>query len=78
MKLNNNKFELLSYSFTKNNNKVLLNELPFQNELNMYIASDETIMPSSLVRDLGVYWDNDLNWNSHYNIIVKKSKQLCA
>ena len=79
MELNNDKFELLSFNlFTNNPNKILLQELPFQTYLNVYSASDFVIVPSTLVRDLGVYFDEKLNWAGHYNIILQKAKKMCA
>ena len=79
MELNNDKFELLSFNLSTNNpNKILLQELPFQTYLNVYSASDFVIVPSTLVRDLGVYFDEKLNWAGHYNIILQKAKKMCA
>ena len=79
MQLNRDKFELLCFSLgTNKSNKVLLNELPFQQCFNTYLASDVTIEPTSPVRDLGVFIDNNINWSNHYNIIVKKAKRMCS
>jgi hypothetical protein len=79
MELNNDKFELLCYNLgTVNSNQNLLKELPFQNDLRNYNASDKTIEPVSLVRDLGIYIDKNINWKDHYNIITKKAKQMCG
>ena len=79
MKLNSTKFELLSFNLDTNNpNKILLQELPFQTYLNVYFASDFLIAPSPLVRDLGVYIDEKLNWAGRYNILIQKAKKMCA
>ena len=79
MQLNRDKFELLCFNFGSNkSNKILLNELPFQNDLNSYLASEVIIEPSSTVRDLGVFMDKELNWSSHYNTICRQAKKMCG
>ena len=44
----------------------------------MYFASDFAIFPSPLVRDLGIFIDEELNWSGHYNIVLQKAKKMCA
>ena len=83
MALNKNKFELLSYNLsTKSSdqlaNQFLMKELPFQTGLLAYSAEDIIIEPSPLVRDLGIYINEKLDWTSHYNIIVNKAKRMCG
>lgn len=79
MQLNNDKFELISYKlFNPNNNLKLLKELPFQSDLQTYVAVNLEIFPSTYVRDLGVYVDNLLSWSEHYHVIYNKCKRLCA
>ena len=79
MKLNTDKFQLLRFTFgTKNLDDAWLYELPFQNDFFNYSASDIAIEPTSSVRDLGIFIDNELSWNNHYNIIVKRAKKMCG
>ena len=77
MELNSNKFKLLSYNLqTKNSNQLLMKELPFHTESIIYSAEGITIEPSPLVRDLGIYINEKLDWTNHYNIIVSKAKRM--
>ena len=80
MQLNAEKFEFLSHKLDKENfNQLALQELPFFNEYKIYKASNNIeILPSQTVRDLGVHIDVKLNWNAHYDILIKKCKQLCG
>lgn len=79
MKLNEEKFELICFSLgTNKSNQDLLGELPFQHDFYNYLASDVTIEPTSPVRDLGIFMDKDMNWSSHYSVIAKKAKKMCA
>ena len=77
MELNSKKFELLSYNLqTKNSNQLLMKELPFHTDAMIYSAEGITIEPSPLVRDLGIYINEKLDWTNHYNIIVTKAKRM--
>ena len=77
MQLNQDKFKLLLFDLaTSNANLKLLNELPFNNHYHSYSASDFEILPSEYVRDLGVFLDNQINWNIHYHTIYQKSKRI--
>ena len=77
MELNSKKFELLSYNLqTKNSNQILMKELPFHNDSMIYSAEGITIEPSPLVRDLGIFINEKLDWTNHYNIIVTKAKRM--
>ena len=50
----------------------------FSQNLANYVAADLIIEPSMVVRDLGVYMNQKMNWSSHYSIIIKKSKRMCG
>ena len=76
MELNKDKFELLTHKFVNSPNLNLLNELPFKNSFGTYSAENIDIHSSSTVRDLGIFIDDKLNFNQHYSIIAKKSKQI--
>ena len=78
MVLNKNKFEYISHKLsTDNQNLKLLKSLPLYNEHMTYKASGcIDIPPSTWVRDLGVYVDNELNWDHHIFTITKKAKQI--
>ncbi len=80
MELNSKKFEFIAHKlFPDSPNQKALKELPFYHDFFTYIVSDNLIVyPSEYVRDLGVYIDGNLNWNFHYNQIIKKAKQICA
>ena len=80
MVLNKNKFEVLSHrlSTKKSANLTLFKELPFSESPYMYYADTLPLYCTNLVRDLGIFFDNELSWNSHLNIIHKKSKQLSS
>ena len=78
MVLNKNKFEYISHKLsTDNKNLKSLKSLPLYNEHMTYKASGcIDIPPSTWVRDLGVYVDNELNWDHHIFTITKKAKQI--
>ena len=80
MELNHNKFDLISHKpGSVNENIQLFKSLPFHDQFFTYYASNNTpIYSSEVVRDLGLFIDNKLNWNKHISTIVQKSKQLCG
>ena len=80
MKLNNKKFELVSHRLIpENESQIFFQSLPFYNEHHSYKASNQIeISPSDCVKDLGVYIDADLGWNTHIHTISKKCKQISA
>ena len=79
MELNNSKFELITHGQKESQSKKFFNELPFSQQYSVYnVSPDICISPSSVVRDLGVYIDSDINWNYHRNLITQKAKQICA
>ena len=80
MELNHNKFDLISHKPSSvNENIQLFKSLPFHDQFFTYYASNNTpIYSSEVVRDLGLFIDNKLNWNKHISTIVQKSKQLCG
>ena len=80
MKLNSNKFELLSYKVkTNKENLKLLESLPFFNEYTSYRASETVdILPSQNVRDLGIIVDENLIWKAHLQQMSKTCRKLYA
>ena len=44
-----------------------LKELPFKDSTETYFADGVEIVPSSTVRDLGVLFNENLDWDNHYN-----------
>ena len=78
MKLNEDKFELISHSYHKpNSNLILLKELPFSSVYNEYSTGNNLIIsPSLYVRDLGVLVDYELNWNCHITNLCKIGRKL--
>ena len=76
MLLNDNKFDLLIYDSKSKPKKCLLSELPFNNEHRFYTSKNNVdIWPSEWVRDLGVFLDADLSWNTHINNISQQCRK---
>ena len=83
MQLNKSKFEVINHNLYKDKEDKdkceTFKELPFDNKYKVYNISDSLIIePSTQVRDLGVLIDSELEWEAHYNLITKKSKQICG
>ena len=78
MRLNNYKFEYISYKLDLNTKtQLLLKELPFYDEYRTYFSSETNVISySSVIRDLGIYIDSELNWDQHRITICKKAKKL--
>ena len=72
MRLNSKKFELISYDF----NSAKCNNT----DENVHYKADNNIeiWPSLHVRDLGVYLDKNMSWNTHRSIISEKAKRICS
>ena len=78
MKLNNDKFEYISFKLFNNNSNTTLNllkELPFKDSTETYLADGMEIFPSGVVRDLGVLFNENLDWQNHYSKLYVSSKQ---
>ena len=74
MQLHEQKFEVVNY---KLNTSSLLRNLPFTCTLQQYTVSNgETIEPTQLVRDLGVYLSHDCSWTPHINQMVRGARQI--
>ena len=79
MVLNNDKFEFICHKLNPENfTQKLFKELPFHSDFLNYNASNNQILPSPFVRDLGLLIDTNLNWNTHINHITLKAKQISA
>ena len=76
MELNEEKFELQSYSNKINS---ITHEFPFHPELFSYSVSDSVLLePTLQVKDLGVMVTNDLTWSNHIATIVAKAKGVAS
>ena len=74
MELHENKFELLTYRTPRSK---LLEELPFTSEwLEYNTPSGQVILPSKIVKDLGVYLSNDIGWSAQVNEAVKSDNKM--
>ena len=81
MVLNNNKFELVNFRLNNENQnqKILINSLPFNESFFTYEASNGIeIHPSANVRDLGIIMDRKLNFDAQINNIASRAKQTSA
>ena len=80
MELNRKKFELISHKLMpESEERTFFKDLPFFNDYQIYQTSDNTtLLPSSHVRDLGIFLDDNLEWGFHYNTISKKAKQISS
>ena len=77
MKLNENKFELITHKINKSNPVCdFFKELPFSTAYNEYFTGKNLFSPSIYVRDLGVLVDCELNWNVHISNLCKVGRQL--
>ena len=75
MELYENKFELLTYYRTPRSK--LLEELPFTSEwLEYNTPSGQVILPSKIVKDLGVYLSNDIGWSVQVNEAVQSANKM--
>ena len=75
--LNQDKFELISHnSKIKSKSKEILNELPFSSNYESYNVGDDLILSSTVVRDLGLFINSNLNWEDHIDKLCCKGKQL--
>ena len=66
MLLNKNKFEVISHKFKKNSVSMY----------DEYSTGQSFISPSIFVKDLGVFIDNELNWDKHISSLSQSSKRL--
>ena len=74
MELHENKFELLTYRTPRSK---LLEELPFSSEwLEYNTPSGQVILPSKIVKDLGVYLSNDIGWSAQVNEAVQSANKM--
>ena len=74
MELHENKFELLTYRTPRSK---LLEELPFTSEwLEYNTLSGQVILPSKIVKDLGVYLNNDIGWSAQVNEAVQSANKM--
>ena len=74
MALHENKFELLCYKTPKS---ILVRELPFLAEWQFYrTSSDQLILPSLSVNDLGVHLSSDLKWSAKVNEAVASANKM--
>ena len=73
MKLHEDKFELLCY---RTNSSKLLRELPFPDEFCQYVTpGGYTLSPKHVVKDLGVYLEDNLTWSHNiHNMIISANK----
>ena len=78
MELNVNKFELISHKYNKeNDNLISFQSLPYHNQFTSYYASNDIVIsPSSCVRDLGLFIDNNLTWDKHISTIVINQNKI--
>ena len=74
MELHENKFELLTYRTPR---RKLLEELPFTSEwLEYNTPSGQVILPSTIVKDLGVNLSNDIRWSTQVNEAVQSANKM--
>ena len=78
MLLNDSKFDMMSFKPTQNNkSQNIFKSLPFSEQFFQYKLSNDNILePSFCVKDLGIFIDSDLSWNTHIFKICKKSRQI--
>ena len=76
MDLNKKKFDLVCHQGKVNNSVSLLKELPFFENNFTYDADDVAIHATEVVRDLGVYVDRQLNWESHVAKITLQARKM--
>ena len=77
MKLNKDKFEFISYTLNTRSNQVnFFNELPFASIYQVYSTDEDLILPSRVVKDLGILINSSLNWDDHISYLCKIGKQL--
>ena len=73
MKLHDDKFVYLNFNARHVN--FSLENLPFYKENMFYTTQDGHILePFESVKDLGVTFNEKLNWSNHISLIVKKGK----
>ena len=76
MQLHEDKFELLCY---RNLSKNLLRSLPFSDEFCQYLTPGGfDLLPKHVVKDLGVYLDDDLSWSHHYQSMISSANKMAA
>ena len=76
MQLNEQKFEVLNYTL---NRSKLLSNLPFTCEYKQYETSDgNNILPTHIVKDLGIYLSNDCSWSPHINQMTQGARQIAS
>ena len=79
MMLNRSKFELMCLkSITATKYSAVFHELPFNSMYVEYSAGNISISSSEYVKDLGVFIDNELNWNKHICTLYQTGKRLVA
>ena len=78
MKLNDDKFELIRFKPNCNNKRLnLLNNLPFSDKYSHYLLPSNTVLePSQIVKDLGIFIDNKLDWNTHIFKTCNKARRI--
>lgn len=76
MELHERKFELVNYKLNKS---CLLRNLPFTSIYQQYtISNGESIEPTDVVRDLGVYLSSDCSWTPHINQMTQDARKMAA
>ena len=79
MVLNRDKFELICHKHRKNNQCLnFFHQLPFQSIYDAYSTGESIILPSDNVKDLGVFIDNELNWDKHISYLCQNGRRLVA
>ena len=80
MKLHQDKFELMQYTTSLNNQtKKLLEILPFNEYARYYTTSEGVnLVPAEQVQDLGICMSTKLDFSSHINLIVDKACSKAA
>ena len=74
MELHENKLKLFTYRTPRSK---LLEELPFTSEwLEYNTPSGQAIIPSKIIKDLGVYLRNDIGWSAQVNEAVQSAKKM--
>ena len=76
MKLHEHKFELMVHGASLN---LLLEELPFTNDLWSYqVSGDRVLRPSNELSDLGVNVKGDLSWVLQIQLVTTKAQLMAA
>ena len=76
MQLHEDKFELLCYRNHSNNS---LRILPFSDEFCQYLTPGGfDLSPKHVVKDLGVYLDDELSWTHHYHSMISSANKMAA